>query len=56
MHLPTDQANYATNSEVNATTNTRIVNDKPSDQGVKTADDQCHNTSRINFIGYSYRK
>ena len=44
MNLRTDHANYATNSKVHTTTDARIVNDKPSNQGVKTADDQFHNT------------
>ena len=44
MNLRTDQANYTTNSQVHATDDARIVNDKPSNQGVKTANDQCYNT------------
>ena len=44
MNLRTDQANYVINSQVYANANARIVNDKPTNQGVKTADDQCHNT------------
>ena len=50
MKLRTDQANYATNSQVHATTDARIVNDKPSNQGVKTADDQCHNTHQESIL------
>ena len=44
MNLRTDQVNYTTKSQVNTTTNARIANNKSTNQGVKTADDQCHNT------------
>ena len=43
MNLRTDQVNYDTKSQVHTTTNARIVNDKSTNQGVKTANDQCHN-------------
>ena len=43
MNVCNTWANYTTNLLVHATTNARIVNDKPSNQGVKTANDQCHN-------------
>ena len=44
INLRTNQADYATKSQTHATTKARIVNDKPSKQGVKSADDQCYNT------------
>ena len=44
MNLHTNQANYTTNLQTHVTTNTKIVNDKPTNQGVKTADNQCHNS------------
>ena len=44
MNLCNTQANYTTNLLVHATTNVRIVNNKLSNQGVKTTDNQCHNT------------
>ena len=44
INLCKTQANYTTNSMTHAATDARRVNDKPSNQGVKTADDQCHNT------------
>ena len=50
MNLRTTQANYTTNPQVHATTDARIVNDKPSNQGVKTADDQCHNTHQESIL------
>ena len=50
MNLRADQANYATNSQVHATTNVRIVNDKQSNQGGKTADDQCQNTHQESIL------
>ena len=50
MNLRTNQAYYATNSKVHATTNARILNDKPSNQGVKMADDQCHNTHQESIL------
>ena len=50
MNLRTNQANYDTNSQVHATTKARIVNDKPSNQGVMTADDQCHNTHQESVL------
>ena len=50
MNLRTNQTNYATNSQVHATTNARILNDKPSNQGVKRADDQCHKTHQESIL------
>mmetsp|Transcript_55032 Transcript_55032/g.61536 ORF Transcript_55032/g.61536 Transcript_55032/m.61536 type:complete len:406 (+) Transcript_55032:52-1269(+) len=50
MNLGTTQANYTTNSLVHATTDARIMNDKPSNQGVKTANDQCHNTHQESIL------
>ena len=50
MNLRTNQANYTTNSQTHATTNARIMNDKPSNQGVKTADNQCHNTHQESIL------
>ena len=50
MNLCTTQANYTTNSMVHAATNARRANDKPSNQGVKTADDQCHNTHQESIL------
>ena len=50
MNLRTDQANYVTNSQIHVTTNTRIVNDKPSNQGMQTADDQCRNTHQESIL------
>ena len=50
MNLYTTQDNYTTNSLVHTATNDRIVNDKPSNQGVKTVDDQCHNTHQESII------
>ena len=49
-NLLTTQANYTTNSLVHTTTYARIVNDKPSNQGVKTVDDQCHNTHQESIL------
>ena len=42
MNLCNDQANYNTNLLIPATTEARIMNDKSSNHGVKTADNQCH--------------
>ena len=50
MNLRIDQANYATNSQVHATTDDRIVNDKSSNQRVKTANDQCHNIHQESIL------
>ena len=50
MNLSTTQANYTANSQVDTATNARIVNAKPSNQGVKTADDQCHNTHQESIL------
>ena len=50
MNLCNTQANYTTNSLVYATSNARIMNDKPSNQGVKTANDQCHNTRQESIL------
>ena len=50
MNLCNNQANYNTNLLIPATTEDRIVNDKPSNQGVKTADDQCHNTHQESIL------
>ena len=43
MNIRTDQVNYATKSQLHTTTDARIANNKSTNQGVKTADDQCHN-------------
>ena len=50
MNLCTTKANYTTNSQVDAAMDARMVNDKPSNQGVKTADDQCHNTHQESIL------
>ena len=50
MNLCNNQANYNTNLLIPATTDARIVNDKPSNQGLKTADDQCHNTHQESIL------
>ena len=50
MNLCTTQSNHTTNSLVHTATNARRVNDKPSNQGVKTADDQCHNTHQKSIL------
>ena len=44
MNLRIDQVNYTTKSQVHTTTDTRIAKNKSTNQGVKTANDQCHNT------------
>ena len=46
----TAQDNYTTNSLVHAATDVRIVNDKPPNQGVKTANNQCHNTHQESIL------
>ena len=43
MNLCTDQANYTIKSQVHTTTDARIAKNKSINQGVKTADNQCHN-------------
>ena len=50
MNLCTTQANHTTNSLVHAATDVRRVNDKPSNQGVNTADDQCHNPHQESIL------
>ena len=50
MNLCTTQDNHTTNSLVHAATDTRRVNDRPSNQGVKTADDQCRNTHQESIL------
>ena len=50
MNLCITQANYTTKSQVHAATDARIVNDKPSNQGVKTANNQCHNTHQESIL------
>ena len=50
MNLCNDQANYDTNLLIPATTKARIMNDKPSNQGVKTADNNCHNTHQESIL------
>ena len=50
MNLYTTQTNHTTNSLVHAAIDARRVNDKPSNQGVKTADDQCHNTHQESIL------
>ena len=56
-NLRNNQANYTTNSLVHAGTNTRIVNDKPSNQkGEDSRQSMSQHTSKIDSIEYSYRK
>ena len=43
MNRRTNQVSYATKSLVHTTTDARIANNKLTNQGVKTADDQYHN-------------
>ena len=43
MNLRIDQANYATKSQIHITTDARIANNKSTNHGVKTADNQYHN-------------
>ena len=50
MNLRTDQVNYTTKSQVHTTTDARIANNKLINQGVKTADDQCHNTHQESIL------
>ena len=50
MNLCATQTNHTTNSLVHTATDARRVNDKPSNQGVKTADDQCHNTHQGSIL------
>ena len=50
MNLRTDQVNYTTKSEVYTTTDARIANNKSTNQGVKTADNQYHNIHQESMI------
>ena len=43
MNLRTDQDNYTTKSQVHTTSDARIAKNKSMNQGVKIANNQCHN-------------
>ena len=50
MNLRTNQVNYTTNSQTHVTTNARIMINKPSNQGVKTAYDQYQDTHQESIL------